>query len=275
MMVDAGTMIRDGQDDETRSGATNLLIAMAGSVAKNLTSKTYTQGLSDALDLLTDPDRNAERVVGAFVTPAIVPLSALGGAVSRTLDDEVRSINSVVDRMKTRIPGLSDSLPPRRDLLGKPIKIEANEWSLVNPFRISKVRDSVVDKELSRYAYGFSEPSTTRGGIDLLDEEYTVNGQPAYDRWLELYGTTKIRGMDVRQALRKEIKSARYQRLDPEEGPNGERTPRVDALNSIIRRYRTRAWNELLRENPLLKTHTEEASAVRAARRAGRSPLTL
>ena len=55
-----------------------------------------------------------------------------------------------------------------------------------------------------------------------------------------------------RQALRREIKTANYQRLSDKDGPNGEVSPRVSVINAVIRRYRAAAWGDILKDNPAL-----------------------
>lgn len=273
-VVDAGEYIRENDDgDGMTDAASSWMMGLAAGVANNISSKTYAQGLSNVIDLFSDPDANAERVLGG-VAGSFVP--AVVGGVERTVDPTLQEVRGVVDRLQSRIPGLSAGLSPRRDLLGEPIKIYGSNFELLNPLRVSKVKDSVVEKELSRFAYGFSSPTTTKQGVDLLADEYrTDKGQEAYDRYLELAGSHKVRGMNLRQALRREIKSAEYQRLSPDLGPNDEQSPRIARLQSIIRRHRGAAWKQVLREIPSLKSAVNETKQIREARRAGRDPLTL
>jgi hypothetical protein len=174
-----------------------------------------------------------------------------------------------MDRVMARIPGLSASLPVRRDLLGEPIAVEAPLLEMFSPFRVSSVKDSVVRKELARFAYGFSEPSTKKSGVDLLNPEHESGGQLAYDRFLELTGKARIGGMDLRQALRKEFASESYQRLDPGEDLEGAKSPRIDRINGILRRYRAQAWKELLKERPGIRSEMQRRSQEAARRKRG------
>lgn len=264
--VDASEYLAENLDEDGDEVFQTVSSAALVSLAQNLTSKTYAQGLSNLLDMLMDPDRSVERVLGGTAA-SFVPTIAANTA--NVVDPTMREIRSVVDRVQSRVPGLSAGLPPRRDLLGKPIKREnaALEWFA--PVRVTKVADSVVAKELGRFAYGFSEPQTTKQGIDLLDDQFKRGAQTAYDRYLQLAGEVKIGGLDLRQALRKEIKSERYQRLDPGEGPLGEKSPRIDRINLLLRRYRAKAWRDLQRERPQIRSSVREVEEQRSRRRRG------
>lgn len=270
--ADASEYLKEHNDEEGGLAFQSVLVGLTASVANNITSKTYAQGMANTLDLVMDPDRNGERVLGSLAGSFIPTIVA---NTEKVVDPDLQEIRSITDRLLSRIPGLSSSLAPRRDLLGDVITNPNAGTEFFLPIRVSQVKDNVVAKELSRYAYGFSQPLTTKSGVDLLDDKYRVRGQEAYDRYLELSGSHKLRGKDLRQALKVLIKSPEYLKLDAGEGPNGEKSPRINLINSVIRKHRAAAWNQLLREVPSLRSAVDKAERDRANRREGRGGLTL
>lgn len=272
--VDMAEYLQENADGEGAGrGFQTLSLATVASVAQNLTSKTYAQGLTNVLDLVTDPDKNGERILGA-VGGSFVP--TIVANTERILDPDLQEIRTATDRVRSRIPGYSQGMAPRRDLLGKVMKHDSPVWEALVPIRVTKVKDAVVEREMARFAYGFSEPTTTRAGVDLLSDDFKVGNQDAYDRFYELSGEVRIRGLDLRQALRKTIKSAKYQKLDPDDTAEGDRSPRISELNKVLRRYRKAAWEKTLQERPSLRSAVKNKARERKLRKEGRpSNLTL
>ncbi|MGF7152229.1 hypothetical protein FHS96_005898 [Sphingomonas zeicaulis] len=71
---------------------------------------------------MNDPQRflpsYIERTAGSMTAPAIV---AFG---TRTIDPVQRDTLTPLDYIKARIPGLSGTLPARRDVFGRPVELE-------------------------------------------------------------------------------------------------------------------------------------------------------
>jgi hypothetical protein len=106
-------------DHEDRDvDADEAAIFFAATIAGNVMSKSYMRGLADIVEVLANPKMRAEgfaqRFAGSFVPSAIAE-------VARQQDPYRLEINSMLDGMKARIPGLAKDLPVRRDLWGRPI----------------------------------------------------------------------------------------------------------------------------------------------------------
>ena len=98
------------------------------------------------------------------------------------------------------------------------------------------------------------------------------SGQTAYDRWGELHGQVKLGGMTMKDALRRLIKSPTYQHLTPESTPELD-SPRIAEVNSVIQRYRSAAWAQLMHESTELNTYERvKVAASRVARAGGAIP---
>ena len=247
--VDAAEFIREAEDEDDRNMAVAVMQGLAVSAANNVTKKTYFQGLQNVLAALTNPDEEVPRL---FNQTAAAFIPGIVAGIERTVDPEVEEARGIMDKLMSRIPGFSTNVDKRRNILGETISIEGAAGATFNPFRISTVSDSVVDKEISKFSYGFRMPGTRRDGLDLLDEQFRMGKRSAFDAWVERSGKIKIQGQDLRQALRREIKTANYQRLSDKDGPNGEVSPRVSVINAVIRRYRAAAWRDILKDNPAL-----------------------
>ena len=104
--------------------------------------------------------------------------------------------------------------------------------------------------------------------IDLRQFE-NARGQSAYDRWQELHGSVVIKGRTLKEELERLIQSADYQRMldSSDSGLN----PKVDELKKVLRKYRARAYKQLLVEYPELNAAENQTRAEKQARREGYS----
>lgn len=110
----------EGMDDEERH-VYDAIAAIITGVANNTMSKTFVRGMSDFTEMMSDPKRYFEsysrNAAGAFI-----PFSSLRNEIGQIQDPYLREAWTVLDQLKSRsgIPGYSESLPPRRDILGQP-----------------------------------------------------------------------------------------------------------------------------------------------------------
>ena len=258
---DAGTMstLADG-----------LMVAMAN----NFTNKTYLAGVANFVEALQQPDRKiqtvAQRYVGSFV-PSILNQGdlAIGG------DQNMRDVRSILDAAVARTPGLSDTLPPQRNVLGEPIdRIKAlgtdslGAWvDWWNPIGYRAVSDNIIKNEMADLRHGFTPPKRVVDGLDLSDVRMP-SGQTAYDRWGELHGQVQVGGRNLQDALRGLIMSPEYKKLSPVT-TGGLQSPRIDRIEGVINEYRARAYQQLLRESPELMAHEQLFQTQRRSLRAG------
>jgi hypothetical protein len=237
---------------------------IVASLAKNLTSKTYLQGLTNLLEAMTGDSRKVESALGA-VAGAFVP-SIVAGQVGAA-DNEMREIRSILDRVRSRIPGVSTTLAPRRNMLGEKVKRNSSTGltavDAFLPARIQAVSDDVIAQEVAALGFGFNVPGLVTSGVDLTDEAFVVNGQDAYDRYSELSGQVKIGGKDLRQAVRALIANPSYQAIPPEIDDFGNPSGRVALINSLLSKYRRKAWTELTRERPQIAAQARKVAEAR------------
>lgn len=154
-------------------------IAVGLAVAKNLTSKTYLSGVSDFFEMMgyasTDPEKANDYAKAYFARMAgsFVPFTSMSAQIERTIDPTLREAKGVIEYIKSRTPGLSKDLPPRRNIFGDPVILEGGlGWDFVSPVYTSTdkndpVFDMIVDNEIS-----LAKPRKQINGIELTTDQY-------------------------------------------------------------------------------------------------------
>ena len=90
-------------------------------VGNAMLSKTYMQNISDLLEALRSPDRDAARFGDNFLGSTIEPAGA--SAVRSATDPWLRAHYGLLDNLEARTPGLSSTLPANQDQWGRDIKL--------------------------------------------------------------------------------------------------------------------------------------------------------
>ena len=227
------------------------------SVTKQMTEKTFLQGLANLVDLFENPDTKAGDVITSFAGAATPNI--LKGARDLTAplfesDPAMRYTASWLDKMKDKIPGISQTLPPRRNFLGEVVPrsqggLGANITTTLAGIRYSTVKDDVISKEIAELGLSLQPPKPERHGINLHAIE--VRGSTAYDRMLSLRSSVRLNGRTLRQELVRTIQSAEYQRMSSASTFDVD-SPRLQAIRTIVNRYHRESYRQLLSESPEL-----------------------
>jgi hypothetical protein len=173
----------------------------------------------------------------------------------------------MLDAIRSRVPGLSADLDPRRNFLGQTIK-HPGQGELYNPFTYSTGGSSFVAKEIANVGHGFTPPGAVKNGVDLRGYK-NRNNQSAYDRWLELQGSVKVSGRSIEQELTRLFKSSQYKRLPEEDIEGLDKSPRVAAINRVVSKYRAKAFSQMLKEFPEVHRRDEIGALIKQHRRSG------
>ncbi|MXO85244.1 hypothetical protein GRI38_04300 [Altererythrobacter aurantiacus] len=165
------------------------LMMVTASFMSNLASKVWLSGVSSFVEGLSDPGRYADnwlnRTVGAFTVPAGV------AGVARAIDPVSRKRESIGEAIRSRIPGLSSDLLPRRDVFGRQIEFDSLGPDILSPFWQSEAKNDPVVAEMLRIGKNVSAPG----------KQYTENGErkdytpEEYDRYHELAGRLTHEGL--------------------------------------------------------------------------------
>ena len=257
------------RDEEQQKDAMDLALGVIGATAKNVSSKTFLKGIHDVAGILFEPEMTvkgvANRTISSFAIPNVFAQAARAGEGNMT------DIQNLTDALKARIPGLSGEVPPRRNMFGEPIQDNGINApvDMVWPFSYSTVKDDKIMAELDQIGHGFTSPRSLKGGVELR-EYYNAQNQSAYDRWQEITSQTKVGGRTLKQEITKLMKSAKYKRLPYTSLDGIDRSPRARLIQSILNKYRAKAFSEMLREFPEVRERNEIAKMIKGRRTAGR-----
>lgn len=124
-------------------------------VSSTIVNKTYLTGLSEFVEVLSDPTRYSESYVQNLIA-SFAPFTALSGAIETAVDPVSRQAFSPLEAVQARIAGLSEALPARRDLWGEEIRSESGlgrTYDFLSPVAARPLKDSPIDRELQRLGY--------------------------------------------------------------------------------------------------------------------------
>lgn len=240
--------------------------AMLTALAKNLSSKTYTQGITNLFDSIGDwlsgrskfgVDTFAQRLAGNVLVPSVI-------ANFKGEDEAMREVYSTMDAIRNRLPdnflGLGNkgtkSLPAAYNIFGEKVDPAAflgpDQWSplAARDHKNDAVADQLVEV-MMKVDHAFAKPSYLLGESKIdLRHVTTDAGQNAYERLNQLVGT--VNG-GVRQELEKLMRSRGYV-----EAGYGDRDfpmspgSRLHQVGIVLQTYREAAKRQLLAENPKL-----------------------
>lgn len=153
--ADIAESIKHGEIDQDDADEWSEVMAMSiAAVSQVSINKTYLSGVSNFVEMMSDPTRYSEKYVTDFVA-SFLPATSLMGAVEQAADPTVREVNSIGDAVRAKIAGLSDTLPPRRNLWGEPIKSESGlgkPYDFFSPVTSRGVDRTPIDSEIERLA---------------------------------------------------------------------------------------------------------------------------
>lgn len=252
--------------------AEQLAVATSIAFAGNLTNKTYLSGLSDMFEALSDPQRYGEgmmqRIAGSAVPSGIA-------AANRQGDPYVREVNSMLDAIRARTPGLSENLPVKRNLWGEPQKYESGLGTGVDflaPVTSKEPSANPIDKEILEQGANVTMPQrrTNFDGVTIDLGRYPK----AYSRYVELAGNElkhpawKMGAKDVLNAIvsgKHPLSPVYAMRSD---GPEGGKDM---FIRGMVSDYREMARKQLLKEFPAL---AEDVRLKKAHARELKMPVT-
>lgn len=119
---------------------------ISASIAQNVLNKTYMQGLSGLVAAMDDPDRYFQKFYANIASTSVPTIVA---QYARSEDPYLREAKTTMEKIKSRIPRLRETLPYRFNIWGDPIKIET-ENSLVNPIYKATDKKDKATNELLR-----------------------------------------------------------------------------------------------------------------------------
>lgn len=259
LAADMTEILANGDEWKEGAEADEVAIALVAAIGSNTMSKSYLSGLSDFFEAMSDPKRSSEsyaqRLAGSLVPTGVAE-------IARAQDPYMREVRGIVDAMRARTPGLSESLPPRRDLWGRPLSYESGMgqiYDMASPIYSRKEDAQPIDKEILRLESPVSMPRSKASfdGVTVDLGKYPGS----YSRYVELAGNAlkhpawDMGAMDFLNAVvtGKHPLSAVYQLRS--DGPDGGKDV---FIRDTIRDYQEMARRQLLDEYPDLRREVDE-----------------
>ena len=212
----------------TADESEDVYAAVAAVIGNQLTNKTFMQGFSNLVKTLNDPVRYGESTADNFIrslTPRIV------ASAERILDPTVRATLDKIDLFRAQIPGLSSSLPARRNFWGQTIYTsEAAGPDIISPIYKGQFGPNQLDPDPARAKQAFE-----------LDQEFNAikwgpTDHPSnFDDMIELGPMLKARfhdyaGMRALQTITEIVGTPEYQKFRDAFVNNGDKLARDQAI---------------------------------------------
>lgn len=121
--------------------------------ANAVTNQTFLQGITNIVNAISDPKRFGPKFVQGLVGSAVPAIAAQTAQVN---DPYVREINSVVDAVKNRVPGLRETLFPKRDPFGEKVE-NRDRVAWVSPITTIGESSDSVRSEAARLGVGVAK----------------------------------------------------------------------------------------------------------------------
>lgn len=229
--------------------------AMTITLARNLLSKTYVQGLSNMFNAVSDAmsgrsttglDTFLYRTASSVAIPSIVN--------TFKNDEALREVRNMLDGFKARLPGYSKEVPAVRNFIGE--IVDAPQGFLLgeaSPLGYGRNKGDALYGELANLMETTGSPlariTPTLGETKIDLREVTLeNGQNGYDRLQQLLWEG-----GVKQSLTDLIGTSTYKNASTGslDFPNADGS-KSWLITHVVQGHREAAREVLLKENPKL-----------------------
>ena len=229
----------------TEADAMELGAAAVLSISQNMASKVYLSQFMGTMDAIfsasTDPMASKGRLkyLAGRMAGSLVPSGV--AAIERTLSPGLSATYGFIDKIKSRLPGFSDDLPPRRNIFGEPVVLGGGYGpDIMSPIYTSVVRDNPVADELVAQQVSISMPKQVIDGVELDAQQY--------DKYILLYSGKDnkfVKNVPLKSALKKAFAQPGYKRAT--DGPEG---GKARVISAIFQAYQSAAKQQLAIEYP-------------------------
>ncbi len=252
------------QQDDVESLITAGVIALSEQVI----NKTFLQGFAETMEMFADPKREAPKYLERFASSFVPNIS---GAARKVFDPEVKHVTGLMDALKAKIPGLSNTVPARRNVFGEVVEAyypktgndiaDAGVRTLMsmNPVYVSKVKEEPINRFLLNHGFCLDMPNkkVPYEGVHVDITDYPQ----IYNRYLEIIGTIelpKYNGEKVKDFLNELVKGDVPQSFNVDPAAFNE-----DDVKSYVQKvysdYKKEATKQIRDEFPVIDILIEEA----------------
>lgn len=220
---DIGKYVNRQLTEEETLELGQLMSMVAASFSENITNKTFLTGLSDAIEMINDPDRYGEATISRFIS-SFVPT---GIYYERKADDPIiRDARSLGDSFTNRFPEVfselgvrtSKDLPARRNVFGEIKTYKETLGGKYSPVNVSAIKNDVAFNEFVKLGYIPPLPKRQIGDVQLDPVQYE-----------QLLATQQTLGL--RQQVEAFVQSPGYKRIP--------KSKKIEKLDKIFRENQT------------------------------------
>jgi len=168
-------------------------------IARSLQDVSFLPTLTSLTEALTNPGARAQNFISREVG-SLVP--ALAKDIAQAKDRIVRRPTGIVQTLESRIPGLTQNVPPVIDVAGSPVQRPVSAIGGANPFPFSTATNDPVVSELARL--GISTPTPP--------SQIKWRGKPTQLTDAERQAIAEQEGQELYRRVSKLIQSGAWQR---------------------------------------------------------------
>lgn len=140
-------------------------------VTQNVLDESFMRGPADLIRATEDPGRYGERYLQQLAA-SFIPYSVGMGQIDRGGDPYMRRARTIMDSIRNQVPGLSETLFPRRDIWGEPMPnlsaVGARGLTALYETRVSR---DPVNLELAKLGLGPAPVPKTIRNVPLDDAQ--------------------------------------------------------------------------------------------------------
>lgn len=237
-------------------------------VMRNLTDKSYTQGIAEVMEFMNEPTQQNFRKFFGNVAGNVIPYTGLRNQGIPFMLDQPKDVfdtRSFYDQILSKTP-FTGSLEKKRDIFGK--EVEKNETAfflnpdgysgiIQGPALFGKVSEFVDNNkvllELAALKVALSPPTQMKGKVDLA--EFELNGQSALDYWREQIGVVTVNGLTIEKYFERKMKSSQWRRMQETQIVDGKK--RQGGKEYLAQQwydaFKQKAYAEMLKKYPEVK----------------------
>lgn len=211
------------KDDMQKAGA-----AFLNAAVHTFMDEGFLRGPADLLKAIEDPARYGESYIRNFAT-SFVPFATLANQTARAMDPHMRQVRTMMDAIKNRIPGLSETLLPKRDIWGEPMaNAEAVAGRALTAVYERKMSTDPVNIAMLRLGVSFGPVPRKIRNVELDDQQYD--------------DFARIAGRTAKMQLDKIVRAPVFQQLPMK--------VRQDLLNETVKQAREAARGMIMMKYP-------------------------
>jgi hypothetical protein len=161
--------------DENLVKAVAMLVHNTG---RQLEDEVGMQGMANMLEMIDDPMGKGVRIASTQVASTFLPWSSALRQTASAMDPETREVKTFVDGLKYHIPGLRQTLEPKLDYLGRPMRNPLYGGDAYVPgvstiIGHKRASTDPIDLEVQRLQIHPAPPRNLVGGIVLPPDLYS------------------------------------------------------------------------------------------------------